>query len=200
MLGDFVAWSSSYHFIVMTQSEPKMSTYILKLCYSMNTTYISHASLIPRHFLPSVLQATAGGGEDLGMSYVRCKRYETLVHHETPSCSLHNALQSNTTCTFLVDSGKYILGYTAHCCYETWVGSTISSLRSIPIFIASCHGASWYKAPQLGGRCNLIPGTSSMTTLLLQQTVAMIYEFSYPAGNCHMAFPEHSAFQHAFLQ
>ena len=24
--------------------------------------------------------------------------------------------------------------------------------------IVSCHGASWYKAAQLGGRCNLIPG------------------------------------------
>ena len=45
------------------------------------------------------------------------------------------------------------------------MGSTISSLYSIPIFIVSCHGASWYKAAQLGGWCNLIQGTSNMTTL-----------------------------------
>ena len=47
--------------------------------------------------------------------------------------------------------------------------------RSIPIFIVSCHGASWYKAAQLGGWCNLTPGTSNMT-----QAVALINEFSYP--------------------
>ena len=64
-----------------------------------------------------------------------------------------------------------ILGYTAPCCYETWVGSTISSPYSIPIFIVSCHGASWYKVAQLGGWCNLIRGTSNMTTLPHQQTV-----------------------------
>ena len=55
--------------------------HILKLCCSMNTTYISRASLTPRHFPPLVLQATAGGGEDLGMRLLLCEMYVSAMKH-----------------------------------------------------------------------------------------------------------------------
>ena len=57
------------------------------------------------------------------------------------------------------------------------------------------------QAGRLGGWCNLILGTTNMTTFPVQQTPVMINEFSYPRGICHTYhFLEHSwigsAFQH----
>ena len=54
--------------------EPKISTYPSYIA-SQTPHLISIHSLFPRHSLPVVLQATVGGGEDLGMRLLLCEMY-----------------------------------------------------------------------------------------------------------------------------
>ena len=61
----------------MTQgvhSEPKISTYQVILLHKQWHLITIH-SLFPRCSSPVVLQATVGGGEDLGMRLLLCEMY-----------------------------------------------------------------------------------------------------------------------------
>ena len=62
----------------MTQSvyhEPMISTYPSYIASQTPAFDIYTYSLFPRHSLPVVLQATVGGGEDLGMTLLLCEVY-----------------------------------------------------------------------------------------------------------------------------
>ena len=62
----------------MTQSvynEPMISTYPSYIASQTPAFDIYTYSLLPRHSLPVVLQATVGGGEDLGMRLSLCEVY-----------------------------------------------------------------------------------------------------------------------------
>ena len=62
----------------MTQSmynEPMISTYPSYIASQTPAFDIHTYSLFPSHSLPVVLQATVGGGEDLGMRLLLCEVY-----------------------------------------------------------------------------------------------------------------------------
>ena len=62
----------------MTQSvynEPMISTYPSYIASQTPSFDIYTYSLFPSHSLPVVLQATVGGGEDLGMRLLLCEVY-----------------------------------------------------------------------------------------------------------------------------
>ena len=62
----------------MTQSmynEPMISTYPSYIASQKLAFDIYTYSLFPSHSLPVVLQATVGGGEDLGMRLLLCEVY-----------------------------------------------------------------------------------------------------------------------------
>ena len=74
--GDLVACSSSYHFTVMTQgvyNEILAHTEVILLHKHRHLiSYIASSPGVPS---PVVLQATVGGGEDLGMRLLLCEMY-----------------------------------------------------------------------------------------------------------------------------
>ena len=78
MLGNFVTRSGSGRYINGSECvQWTQDEHTPNLCCSMNNTYIWYPTpiLFPRNFPPSVLQATVGGGEDLGMRLLLCKMY-----------------------------------------------------------------------------------------------------------------------------